>query len=997
MPAAPQSEQKKPRHWRRRLLILTLALGCFLFGLFLLRNVLFGGWLKNSIADALAAATQCDVSIDELSGSWFGGLRLDGIEMLARKPEHNSLQRLQIDRAEASWNGWGLLTGFDIEDLHALQIDNLHLKLKSIPGDDEHPVELDQLHMNPSAIAAITQAQLPDLRISGRISWQQDKAFSSSDFRLHGNDDSLNLKLENSVVNNKAQDLGPITIERHDRQTFHLKAPQLHQQIQLERARCVITPHAIDAKLPLRIAGQQQTVIWHYSRHHQSLDLNLDFYWAQTPPLIRSLAPQLLPHHGHSRLVANIHHAEGVFDMTCMLQASNLQWTVNDKLIEASVHAFIKNDDHSCTIEVNNIDIKAPAHHASITNTFLITSQDHRRWQVEETTVKTRSGSLDIGGVLAPANSDFSMRWQQFDIGLLAGAFELNDIDGHCDGSLIVTGDIFQPDINLEIKSPSLRYADQKMQIDLICSQNERGINIDHCSLTAENYVDALIIGSWPMLIGAGGWRSVNGGRPDLSVQIEAHRLERWPKLHQHFTSGNAFLSLDISQPADELIVQGQLDMSDIHFDIIEDHDDFTLNGSHLFHLSDSKWLWQFQLAQRYEQYIKGRLRMDAPGALLQIGEWQADWLKLCDSIQGRIDAHDIHFKLKGAVPRIGNVRGGIDIDGRRISTSSLRASLGYEPIRIDGSVTCGWPHLERCDLTVVGERILLVQSPGLRLRTDCDLRLSKSSRQPLNLTGTMQITDALYTAEFITTNRHTPTVDTQFQLFSLPESFLGGAALDVRLSADNSIRIRNSMLRADASGEMRIRGTGMVPEPSGEVLIHDNSVLKLPFSYIWFSPSTITFNPAEPFNPRFIINGRAKMQGYDLRIILEGKMSEFSVNGIDVVSNPPLSREEATRLITTGIPPRNINSTGKDIDTSGLVIGWAIVESLRKVFGGDDPEHDDFINRIEVQIGREVSENGYNTIEVTVPIPYTEHYYLKAERDKYEDFNAMIKRGFEW
>jgi hypothetical protein len=291
----------------------------------------------------------------------------------------------------------------------------------------------------------------------------------------------------------------------------------------------------------------------------------------------------------------------------------------------------------------------------------------------------------------------------------------------------------------------------------------------------------------------------------------------------------------------------------------------------------------------------------------------------------------------------------------------------------------------------------LLVQSPGLRLRTDCYLHIFKDDKQPLTLSGTANIADALYTSEFITTNRHAPEVDSQFQLFSLPESFLGSAQLDLRVSAARTIRIRNSMLRADASGEMLIRGTGAVPEPSGEVLIHENSRLNLPFSHIWFNSSTITFKPSEPFDPSFIINGRTKMQGYDLRIILEGKMSEFSVNGIDVVSNPPLSREEATRLITTGVPPRNINSTGKDIDTSGLVIGWAIIEALRKVFGDDDPEQEAFINQVDVQIGREVSESGYNTIEIVAPVPYTENLYLKAERDKYEDFNGMIIWRTEW
>ena len=308
----------------------------------------------------------------------------------------------------------------------------------------------------------------------------------------------------------------------------------------------------------------------------------------------------------------------------------------------------------------------------------------------------------------------------------------------------------------------------------------------------------------------------------------------------------------------------------------------------------------------------------------------------------------------------------------------------------------CGYPHISEADVRIQGTRVLLVQSPGLRLRSDANLVIKKSTTTPLSMEGHLNIVDALYSEDFITTNRHSPEVDSQFQLFSLPDSFLGGANLDIKVSAKRSIRIRNGMLRADASGELRIRGTGAVPEPAGDILIHeDNAKLTLPFSTIWFNPSTITFKASEPFNPSFFISGHTKMQGYDLRIQLEGTMSDFSVNGIDIVSNPPLSAEEATRLITTGIPPRNIFDTGKDIDTSGLVIGWAIVETLRKVFGSGDPDKEKLINNIEVQIGRDVSDNGYNTIEVIAPLP--NNFFLKVERDKYEDYNADIGIRKEW
>ncbi len=998
MAADSQNAVKKPRRWRKRLLYTGGICCACLLGLYLLRNILFSGILASYIASNIADATHCKVSIERLSGSWLGDIQLDQIELRARNNKA-ALQRLHIKSASASYSFFGLLNGFDISDIHHLDIIDVDAQLQQDRRGrlQSKSTTTQQNSFDPALLAKYTQQRLPKLHINGHVQWKEADSVSRSHFTLQGDNQNLDLTLNDTVIRNKAYTIGPVQLLRIDAENFRINGSEFHKHLKLKNGNLHITPSSIDARIPIYIAEQPQALIFHYTKQRQDIDLNIDLQWNKTPTIIRSIVPQLLPQQGRSRIILSLHNSTQGFDVNCMIHADDLLWNIDNKEFKASLHAFIQNNGNQCKIEINDIALHAPAHHAAINNTFLITSTDHELWHVEETEIHTKSGTIKVGGVISKTESDFHIKWDALDLGVISRAFEFDQLHGVCDGSVYIGGKLSEPNIEVEVAGPALRLGDSPLKVNVLCSQNPNGVEIDHCYISYGEYGEAMILGSWPRRLSLNGWEECVGMPPEIDIDIEAKKLHKWPEFHTIFNEGNLFVKAHLEEVNGQAQLKSEIVANKVNLDLFADHHGQTLNLQSSITMDDKNWSCAYSITQSSDQYIKGDLNVEAPGPLLRPAQWNKDINSIIKNINGKLSSRDIHFKIKGAVPRIGDINGDIAINKGVISTEQLSATLGYEPVIINGNVHMGYPHVQSCNVRLQGSRVLLVQSPSLRLRTNCNLLVQKDKDRPLSLSGQAEIIDALYTEEFITTARHTPEIDSQFQLFELPESFLGGAQLDLQVSANKTIRIRNSMLKADASGELRIRGTGMVPEPSGDVLIHQNSRLSLPFSNIWFSPSTITFNASEPFDPSFTINGRTKMQGYDLRIILKGKMSEFSVNGIDIVSNPPISPEEATRLITTGVPPRNISDTGKDIDTSGLVIGWAIVETLRKVFGNEDPERESFFDEIEVQIGRDVSRNGYNTIEVITPIPATDNMYLKLERDKYEDYNGMVIWRTEW
>ncbi len=997
MAVSPPLSNKPKRSWRKRLVYLCVLALALAAGLYVLRVPLFSGLILNSITQNLAKQLNADVHIESLDGSWISDARIQKIQIRSKDPD-SCLQALSIGEIAVSYNLWGIINGASLADLSDIAIHSLDIDLqasKQIKTDSATGQE--QLPFDPSFLASLVKGPIPTITVNGHCSWQQSNMTASSNFSLTGDNHDLILALSDSIVGKNAYEIGLINVKRIDPETFHLNAANLHSQINIINAKCSVTAQSIDVRLPFTVANQRQSLTWRYTKREQDLSCHLDFHWNKTPALLRSFLPHMLPQQGHSRLIASLHHSPEHFDISCMLHADDLLWQLNEKQqLKASIHSFIKNAGTHCSIEISDIELQTEDHHISISDDVHIRSEDHKAWRINKTRIKTSSGELFVEGVLSPNENDISLAWEKVNIGVLCKAFNIQHISGFCDGSLYWGGSFAEPRLDVKLSAPNLDIYQRNMQIDIACSQDENGINIDHCYAIQTDYAEAVLLGSWPRRISINGWEKTNGPPPEATLNIEAKNIHTWPELNQIINQGNITLDAKITAPDGNPHIQGSIQAHNVSFAAIEDHQAFAFNGSQHFLFNDTTWETDGTFTQHENQFIKNKISVVAPTSILDLPSWKQDWDQVIQTMQGTINLQDLHFKLIGAVPRIGEITGTIQLDGRRVQTDLLTASLGYEPVTLNGFVDIGYPHIQAAQVQVQGNRALIVQSPDFRLRANCNLKVSKDKTTPLRVAGDLEITEALYSAEFITTNRHTPEVDTQFQLFSLPESFLGGANLDINASAHNSIIIHNSMMHAKASGELKIRGTGMVPEPSGDILIHeDGARLSLPFATVWFKPSTITFKASEPFDPSFAINGQTKMQGYNLRILLKGKMSTFSVNGIDIVSNPPISPEEATRLITTGVPPRDIFDNGKDIDTSGLVIGWAIVETMRKVFGNGDPQREKLIDRLEVQIGRDVSNSGLNTIEVIAPL--FKNYFIKIERDKYEDFNADFGIKTEW
>jgi hypothetical protein len=359
-------------------------------------------------------------------------------------------------------------------------------------------------------------------------------------------------------------------------------------------------------------------------------------------------------------------------------------------------------------------------------------------------------------------------------------------------------------------------------------------------------------------------------------------------------------------------------------------------------------------------------------------GPWRAPDLK------GHAELADVSCTLKGDVPPLRRGRGRLSFDGRKLHIEGLEAELGYAPLSITGVVHLPDEESERTmDLLVKGQNVLLSRSQHIRLRTNLDLSIS-GPLHALLAKGKVEVTDALYSQPMDLFAGSAPAADHKLQLFAVREGPLSTMRFDIEIFGDRAFRISNNIVRGHFSPALRLRGTGAVPEPNGSVFFQD-VLVKLELTSLKVDHGEVRFLPENPFAPEIRIAAHTRMQGFDLDVALEGAIPDVEVY---VTCNPPLPPRDAIILLMTGSTPERLEQKGTQgaLMLAGTIAGKRL---LSKVQGPSDPDEESFLDRFSLEMGRDVSQSGEETIEAEFRI--AKRWYARGERDRYDDYNFGV------
>ncbi len=390
-------------------------------------------------------------------------------------------------------------------------------------------------------------------------------------------------------------------------------------------------------------------------------------------------------------------------------------------------------------------------------------------------------------------------------------------------------------------------------------------------------------------------------------------------------------------------------------------------------------------------EYLTGFVPQVVHMSGLVTGTIRTDGTLARPAARGQLKISSAEVRMEADIPSISSLNGVILLDGRNVTVRELRGELGYAPftVTVRARLPAEGDH-GSVEARLSGDNILLVTNPDLRARADADIT-ARGTFAAMRISGTVEVTDALFTRNvpLISLNA-TPSVDPEsFQLFSVRGETGSSTELDILVRADRTIRIQNNLYSGKLSMDLNIGGTLQVPIPTGRIF-GDQGELMLPLTTIRLRQILVRFPQEDPFSPIVQIRGVAQIRGYELVLNVSGSLPDVEV---EVTSTPPLRQEQALVLLTTGYTPQELTESGsRTVRTLGGYIGKQLFSALT---GGGDAESESLFDRVDIVIGKDISESGQETVEIEFRLGEGDSWYLVFQRDRYDRFNLDLAWRF--
>jgi len=341
----------------------------------------------------------------------------------------------------------------------------------------------------------------------------------------------------------------------------------------------------------------------------------------------------------------------------------------------------------------------------------------------------------------------------------------------------------------------------------------------------------------------------------------------------------------------------------------------------------------------------------------------------------------------------------------RSVTLKEFGGNVGGSPFTLAGSLDFSRRDDPVLDLRLQGKNVLLYRDEGLRVRADSDLTL-RGPVSALSLTGELALINSLYQKNitiaslFSGGDKAAKRPTTGLAGISFPEPPLRDMRFDVRFTSREPFQVKTTIVRAAARPDMRLTGTGLLPILRGPILV-DTAMVMLPSGTLELERGTVLYRENDPDRPALDFGGRMHAMGYEITAQIGGTLDSPEVI---LSSIPPLPREELLLFLLTGAPPGSGGTDGSSIAVMGSPMAVYLGKNfLQQLLGGKSRAgKTDFQDRIELQIGREMTQSGSVTVDARLllkkdPVGHGSTLYITSEKDIYDQYNAGLKILFKF
>lgn len=305
-------------------------------------------------------------------------------------------------------------------------------------------------------------------------------------------------------------------------------------------------------------------------------------------------------------------------------------------------------------------------------------------------------------------------------------------------------------------------------------------------------------------------------------------------------------------------------------------------------------------------------------------GEWRRP------SLTGYADFDGGSVRLADFPQALGGLHGRVVFDNQTMRVEELRGVFGSGPVSIKGAVVLDGRRLGSVDLATEATGVRIRYPEGLVATADAELSLVGGTDGRI-LAGTVRLRDAVWSREYelvagILSDREDSILFEEFE----DEELLEGLQFDIEVSADESLKLRNSVADIDASARLSLRGT--VREP---VILGSSEAVRGELYFLGqrydIMTGRVDFVDPERVEPFIDLAAEARVRSYRVELRLIGTPDRFQP---ELSSDPPLRTVEILRLLA-GASDRQLDIRGnEEEELAGVGVASLLTERLTQEVG---------------------------------------------------------------
>jgi outer membrane protein assembly complex protein YaeT len=306
------------------------------------------------------------------------------------------------------------------------------------------------------------------------------------------------------------------------------------------------------------------------------------------------------------------------------------------------------------------------------------------------------------------------------------------------------------------------------------------------------------------------------------------------------------------------------------------------------------------EAGDRLEAAANGRVDLGLLTALLpEARAWgdvrveiEADGPLNAPSLRGRLDCRQGRLRWLGFPQSVDELSFQVRFDGREAVLSGLRGRFGNGEIRADGTARLAGLGLESYRVRLETANARVAYPEGFRGIYEGELTIS-GTEEGTTIGGDLEMLLGEYEKDFDLgwgAARAYAVPDDS----SLPEDVF----LDLTVSADGNVWVRNDLANIESSFEIHVGGTLRRPEITGRLWMLEGGELVYRDVDYRVTSGSLDFVELDRLNPYLTLRAETTVKSYTIFLRVEGTLDQFEY---ELRSDPTLSTPDIIALLATG------------------------------------------------------------------------------------------------